>query len=121
MISDPMINSKSLPLSEAQCPYLSDDGIHPVAVFIHLFIFLEPHPWHTEVPRLGVQLELQLPAYTTAIATPELSCICDLHHGSRQRRIHNLLSKARDGTHILMDTSPVHFHCTTTGTSILWL
>ena len=22
--------------------------------------FLEPHPWHIEVPRLGVELELQL-------------------------------------------------------------
>ena len=30
-------------------------------------VFLEPHPWHMEIPRLGVQLELQLPAYTTAI------------------------------------------------------
>ena len=28
--------------------------------------FLGPHPWHMEVPRLGVKLELQLPAYTTA-------------------------------------------------------
>ena len=26
-----------------------------------------------EVPRLGVELELQPPAYTTAIATPDLS------------------------------------------------
>ena len=35
-----------------------------------------------EVPRLGVKLELQLPAYTTATATPEPSCACDLHHSS---------------------------------------
>ena len=27
----------------------------------------------------GVKLELQLPAYTTATATPDLSAICDLH------------------------------------------
>ena len=26
------------------------------------------HPWHMEVPRLGVKSELQLPAYTTATA-----------------------------------------------------
>ena len=32
------------------------------------FVFLGPHPWHTEVPRLGVELELQLPAYTTITA-----------------------------------------------------
>jgi len=28
-----------------------------------------------EVPRLGVELELQLPAYATATATPDLSLI----------------------------------------------
>ena len=30
-----------------------------------------PQPRHTEVPRLGVESELQLPAYTTATATPD--------------------------------------------------
>ena len=33
-----------------------------------------------EVPRLGVESELQLPAYTTATATLDPSHICDLHH-----------------------------------------
>ena len=33
------------------------------------YIFIEPHPWHIEVPRLGVESELKLPAYTTATAT----------------------------------------------------
>ena len=33
------------------------------------FFFLGPHLRHTEVPRLGVGSELQLPAYTTATAT----------------------------------------------------
>ena len=32
-------------------------------------VFLEFHLWHMEVPRLGIELELQLPAYTTATAT----------------------------------------------------
>ena len=45
-----------------------------------------------EVPRLGVQLELQLPVYTTAPATPDLSHICDPHHSSWQCWILNLLS-----------------------------
>ena len=39
--------------------------------FIHSFThfcFLGPHLRHMEVPRLGVNLELQLPAYTTATA-----------------------------------------------------
>ena len=60
-----------------------------------------------EVPRLGVELELQLPAYTTATATQDPSCICDLYHSSWQRQILNSLSEARDRTHILMDTSQV--------------
>jgi len=33
-----------------------------------------------EIPRLGVQLELQLPAYTTATATQDPSHVWDLHH-----------------------------------------
>ena len=37
--------------------------------------FLGPHLWHMEVPSLGVQLEPQLPAYTTATATSDLSCV----------------------------------------------
>ena len=56
-----------------------------------------------EVPRLGVELELQLPAYATATAMPDLSHVCDLHHSSRQRWILNSLREARDGTCILMD------------------
>ena len=31
------------------------------------------HPRHIEVPKLGVELELQLLAYTTATAMPDLS------------------------------------------------
>ena len=64
--------------------------------YIFIFCFLEPHSWHMEVPSLGVILELQLPAYTTATAMPDLSCICDLHHRSQQRWILNPLSKARN-------------------------
>ena len=45
---------------------------------------------------IGVQSELEPPAYTTATATPDLSRFCDLHHSSRQRWILNPLSEARD-------------------------
>ena len=55
--------------------------------------FLEPNPQHKEVPRLGVEYELQLPAYTTATATSDLSRVCDLHHSSGQHRILNPLSR----------------------------
>ena len=58
-----------------------------------------------EVPMQGVQSELQLPTYTAATATPDLSHICDLHHSSQQRQILDPLSEARDQTHILKDTS----------------
>ena len=37
------------------------------------FYFLGPHPPYMEVPRLGVESALQLPAYTTAIATSDRS------------------------------------------------
>ena len=36
---------------------------------LFIFVFLGPHPRHLEVSRLGVKLELQLPANTTATAT----------------------------------------------------
>ena len=51
-----------------------------------------------EVPRLGVQLELQQPVYTTATATPDLSRVGNRHHSSQQRRILNPRSEARDGS-----------------------
>ena len=60
-----------------------------------------------EVPRLGVKSELQLPAYTTATATPDLSHICNLCRSFQQCQILNPLSKARNETCILMDTSQV--------------
>ena len=58
-------------------------------VILYYFILL------LEVPRLGVELELQLPTYTTATAI---------------RDPYNPLSKTRDQTPILVDTSWVRFH-----------
>ena len=57
---------------------------------------------HMEVSRLEVESELHLLAYATATATRDPSCICDLHHSSRQRWIVNPLSKGRDRTCNLM-------------------
>ena len=70
----------------------------------HFFDFLGPPMWHTEVTRLGVEMELQLPAYITATAARGPSHVCDLYHSSQQRWILNQLSKARDQTLVLMDT-----------------
>ena len=68
-------------------------------LFVRLFFgFVGPHLRHMEVPRLRIESELQLPADTTATATPDLSCVCNLHHSSQQCRILNPLKEARDGT-----------------------
>ena len=60
-----------------------------------------------EVARLVVELELQLQAYTTAIAMPEPSHICDLCHSLQQCQILNPLTEARDQTHSVMNTSQI--------------
>ena len=64
--------------------------------FLSFLPFLGPLPRPMEVPRLGVQSEP--PAFTTATAMPYPSCICNLHHSSRQRQMLNPLSKAGDRT-----------------------
>ena len=70
-----------------------------------VFFFLGPHPRYMEVSRLEVKSELQLLAYTTATATPDPSHVFDLHHSSQRHWILTPLSKARDQTCVLMDTS----------------
>ena len=68
-------------------------------IYIKLFFFfLGLHLQHMELPRLGVKSKLQVLAYTTA------------HDNARS---FNPLSKARDQTHILMDTSWVCYHWAT--------
>ena len=60
------------------------------------FHFLRPHLLHMEVSGLGVESELQLPAYTTAAAMQDPNCIFDLQGSSWQCWILNPLSEARD-------------------------
>jgi len=60
-----------------------------------------------EVPRLGVQSELQPLAYARATAAQDPSRVCDLHHSSRQGQIVNPLSKGRDQTRNLMVPSQI--------------
>ena len=84
-----------------------------------LFVFLGPHLQHMENPRLGIESETLLPAYTTATAMGIWSHVGNLHHSSWQHRILNPLSEARDGICLLMDTSQIFFfHCATTGTPV---
>ena len=62
-----------------------------------------------EFPSVGVKLELCLLAYTTATATPDASLVYNPHQSSQQHQILSLLSGARDGTQVLMDTSQIHY------------
>ena len=58
-----------------------------------------------EVARIEDELELQLPGYTTAMATLDLNLICNLHCSLQQHQILIPLSGARDQACILMDIS----------------
>ena len=69
-------------------PFTFWNGLHSISLnksfFFNLFIFIfyifafsGSHLQHMEVPRLGVKSELQLLAYATATAMPNLSCIYD--------------------------------------------
>ena len=59
-----------VPISSNPCPHL--------LLSIFFFPFFQLHLWYMEVPGAMVESELQLPAYTTATAMPNLSPICDL-------------------------------------------
>ena len=91
------------------------DRVYFLSSSFFFFCFLGPNPRHTEVPRLGLESELQLSAYTTAVVTQDPSSICDLH-SSQRCRIPNPLSEARDQTRNLVDTSQIRFHFATMGT-----
>ena len=77
--------------------------------FLGGVVFLGPHPWHMEVPKLGVELKLLLTAYARATAMPDPSWVCDLHCSPRQHWILNPLSEARDGILVPMDTLWVRY------------
>ena len=87
-----------------------------------LFCFLGPRLRYMEVPRLGVDLELQLPVYATATAMPDPSHVCDLQHSSWQcQSLINPLSDARNQTHNLIVPSQIRFLCATMGTPITYI
>ena len=90
-------------------PYLKQFIFFSFFFSFLFFYFLKLYPWHMEVPRLGVESELQMLAYITATAMWNLSQVCNPHWNWGQLWIHNPLSEARDGTGILMDTSWVRF------------
>ena len=75
--------------------------------FFFFFFFFRAAFAAYVIPRQEVKSEPSSPAYTTASATRDWSLIFNLHRSSWQQRILNTLSKARDWTHVLMDTSLV--------------
>ena len=81
--------------------------------------FLGMHVQHMEVPRLGVESDLELLSYATAAAMWDLSCFCDQYCISMWCQILNPLSEARDQTLILMHTSQVCYWWATMGTPMM--
>ena len=49
-----------------------------IVIIIIILVFLGPHLQHMDIPRLGIESEMQLPAYTTAtaMAKPDPSHTC---------------------------------------------
>ena len=84
------------------------------AFFFFFFFLLGLYPRHMEVPRRGVQPELQL----LATATAPRAASATYTTGQRQSWIPHTLSESRNRTSILMDTSQIHFHCAMMGTSL---
>ena len=48
-----------------------------ILILFYFITFLGPKVWQIEISRLGVELELQLPAYVTDTAMPDPSRVCD--------------------------------------------
>ena len=64
----------------------------------------------TETSASGIKTAYRYDSLNRVIkATEDQNLVCDLHHSSQQCQILNPLSKARDRTCILMDTSQVHY------------
>ena len=89
-------------LFEALMAELEEKGSNVIVFFLSLsfyflfiFCFLGPNPQHMDVPRLGVELELQLPAYATAIAMSDPSRLC--HYTTAHGNDGSLTHCARPG------------------------
>ena len=84
----------------------------PAPSFFFFFFplpFLGPRLRHIEFSTLGVLLDLQLQACTSATVIRDPSRVCNLYHSSQQCQILTL-SKARSWTQVLMDTSRICYH-----------
>ena len=75
---------------------LKDGTEGAMLIFFFFSFILGLHLLYMEVPRLEVELVLQLPPYTTATATQDPSPVFDLHHSSWECQILYPLSEAMD-------------------------
>ena len=57
------------------CAPLMEGVRSSLGSILFYLLFLRLPLWHMEVPRLGVESERQLPAYATATATSDPSCV----------------------------------------------
>ena len=55
-----------------------------LTLLLDFFFLFMAIPVYVEIPGLGVECRLHLPAYVTTTATQDPSRFCDLHHGSWQ-------------------------------------
>ena len=72
------------PCSEVSVLFLNSTDTSVILFILGVSGWGRDIPQHMGVPRLGVELELQLPA--SATATHDLSLVCDLLHRSRPAR-----------------------------------
>ena len=80
-----------------------------IYVFIYLFLLFRAAPMADGSSQARGTTELQLPANAPATVMQDPSLICELHHNSWQSQTLNPLSRARDQTGILMDSSWAHY------------
>ena len=74
--------------------------------FFLSFVFLGPPAAYGGTQARG-PIRAAAAAYTTATAARDWSRVFNLHHSSQQHWILNPLSKTRDQTHVLIDTSQI--------------
>ena len=90
--------SKVALVPQSLCPAVQERTLCFVCVCVFVFAsFLGLRLRHMEVGRLGVESELHLLAYTTAVATSDPNHISDPHHSLWQCRILNPLSPLNPG------------------------
>ena len=87
----------------------------PLLLLFFFLLLSGLHLWHLEIPRLGLNQS------SSCLPKPQpeqrdLSCICDPYSSSWQFGVLNPRIEATDWTHVLLDTSWVHYHWATRGT-----